>query len=99
MLQQLQTNDINQDTYNGWKNRETWLVNLWINNNPYLQAELLDIIKSDVGIYIKVQDLRDLVEDISFDHINESSGMGSDLVNTALARASLTQIIELNSED
>ena len=56
MLQQSQTNDINQDTYNGWKNRETWLVNLWINNNPYLQAELMDIIKSDVGIYLKVQD-------------------------------------------
>ena len=99
MLQQSQINNTNQDTYNGWKNRETWLVNLWINNNPYLQAELLDIIKSDVGIYIKVQDLRDLVEDISFDHINESSGMSTDLVNTALARASLTQIIELNSED
>jgi hypothetical protein len=99
MLQQSQTNDINQEEYNGWKNRETWLVNLWINNNPYLQAELLDIIKSDVGIYLKVQDLRDLVEDTSFDHINESSGISTDLVNTALARASLSEIIELNSAD
>ena len=99
MLQQTQINNTNQDEYNGWKNRETWLVNLWINNDPYLQTELLDIISRDVGIYLKVQDLRDLVEDIAFDHINESSGMTSDLVNTALARASLTQIIELNSED
>jgi len=98
MLQQSQINDTNQDKYNGWKNRETWLVNLWINNDPYLQAELMHIIESDVGIYVKVQDLRELVEDISFDHINESSGIGPDLVNTALARASLTQIIELNSE-
>jgi len=99
MLQQSLTNNTNQDEYNGWKNRETWLVNLWINNDPYLQAELMDIIKSDVGIYLKVQDLRELVEDIAFDHINESSGMSSDLVNTALMRASLTEIIESNSED
>jgi len=99
MLQQSQTNNINQDEYNGWKNRETWLVNLWINNDPYLQGELEWITKRDVGIYLKVQDLRDLVEDIAFDHINESSGMGSDLVNTALMRASLTEIIESNSED
>lgn len=99
MLQQTQTNNTNQDEYNGWRNRETWLVNLWINNDPYLQGKLLEIINRDVGIYLKVQDLRELVEDIVFDHINESSGMGSDLVNTALTRASLTQIIELNSED
>lgn len=22
------------DTYNGWSNRETWLVNLWLSNEP-----------------------------------------------------------------
>ena len=23
------------DTYNGWTNRETWLVNLWLGDDPY----------------------------------------------------------------
>lgn len=99
MLKYPQTNDTNQDTYNGWKNRETWLVNLWISNDPYLQEELVNITKLEDGIYVKVQWLRELVENIAFDHINESSGMGQDLIHTALSRANLAEIIEFNNED
>ena len=82
-----QTNTTSQDTYNGWKNRETWLVNLWINNDPYLQGELTYITKLEDGIYVKVQWMREFVENMAFDHINESSGMGQDLINTALYQA------------
>jgi len=100
MLQQ-QTNDTNtnQDEYNGWRNRETWLINLWINNDPYLQQELVYIIELEDGIYTKVQMLKELVENIAFDHLDEQSGMSSDLINTAIARADLREIVELNSED
>lgn len=37
-------NDKAVPTYNGWKNRETWLVNVWLNNDEisykYLIARL-----------------------------------------------------------
>tara|TARA_R110000824_G_scaffold101000_1_gene239902 strand:- start:327 stop:662 length:336 start_codon:yes stop_codon:yes gene_type:complete len=31
------------EEYNGWKNRQTWLVNLWLNNKPSSQQALYDI--------------------------------------------------------
>lgn len=99
MLQQSQTNNTNQDEYNGWKNRETWLVNLWISNDPYLQEELDYITKMKEGIYLKVQALEELVNEIVFDHSDQSPGMSTDLINTAVARANLYEIIEANSED
>ena len=71
MLQQSQTNTINRDQYNGWSNKETWLINLWINNDPYLVECLQDIVSYDDGIYAKVQMLKELVEYTAFGFNNQ----------------------------
>ena len=36
-------------TYNGWTNRETWLVALWINNEQGWQESVHDALREAVG--------------------------------------------------
>ena len=41
---------MNDNTYNGWKNRETWALNLWFNNDQglyYLMQEYIEDCKEN----------------------------------------------------
>lgn len=37
----------NEDTYEGWTNRETWAVALWINNEQGWQTDVHDVIRTE----------------------------------------------------
>ena len=63
---------MNKDEYNGWTNRETWALNLWLTNEEGIYNETLRVLreahKEDVknktnNIY-KQDALRDFVEDL-----------------------------------
>ena len=62
-----------RNTYNGWTNRETWLVNLWYGDSDadvdYIK-ELLEDMASDLGVGI-LQDMLYL-DCINWDELRES---------------------------
>jgi len=35
------------ETYNGWKNRETWLVNVWLNNDQISYKYFRSVLSKD----------------------------------------------------
>ena len=80
--------------YNGWTNRETWVVNLWFTNDECYYEELRSIIKNF--------DSNEQAEEIEqYAHwiidVDESS-MTSDLLSTSLGRVNWYEIAEANRE-
>lgn len=60
-----------QNTYNGWKNRSTWNVSLWIANDEGLYYSAVEFMKSYQGKkpYVNFIDSMDLRQDKTPDGI------------------------------
>jgi hypothetical protein len=53
-------------TYNGWKNYETWLVNLWFTNDQYTSEEVNRVVS-------EIKDALDEPDPKAYDDITELS--------------------------
>jgi ATP-dependent phosphoenolpyruvate carboxykinase len=84
-------------TYNGWKNRETWLTSLWLNNDRGDYELLLRILMLDKPELYKATKLKAILEDQVYDLELETS-LWTDLLSTALAKVNWLEIIESNLE-
>lgn len=49
------------DDYNGWDNRDTYLVNLWLNNNEDIYNEHLGLVQVTDTVGILMSELHDLI--------------------------------------
>lgn len=69
-------------TYNGWKNKPTWIVNVWLGD--YLQESLQE---SDIrDVYDASGYLRDIVEEITQgDTATVEGGFVTDLLTYVMA--------------
>lgn len=83
------------ESFLGFRNKQTWAVNLWLTNDPQLYAGLQDILSSGVSIYEKATRLREFVEDMI---IPESPSLASELVIQALGEVDWQEIIAANEE-
>ena len=82
-------------TYNGWSNRETWLVSLWLNNDPISYSMFSEALELDTDDLEKAQWLKKQIEVEMYDLPLEAS-LWCDLLGTALARVDWLEVIENN---
>lgn len=83
--------------YNGWTNRETWMVNLWLTNEEYSYELLQRIIKAFDSVNEQVRELESLVRNDAACRGGEST-MWSDLLGVGLCRVNWCEIVESNKE-
>lgn len=83
------------EKHNGWTNRETWLVNLWLTNEQGLYEEARAACNRDGEMLQEAaQSLEDFVDDLLSDQHDGRSGFLTDLINAALARVNWAEIAE-----
>jgi hypothetical protein len=88
-------NDTVSVSYNGWTNRETWLVSLWLNNDQDNYKVLLEALERNETDFKRAEWLNSQLEDLMSDLPLEAS-LWSDLLCTALARVNWLEVIENN---
>lgn len=80
--------------YNGWTNRETWIVNLWLTNDECYYEELQAIIRN-FDSNEQAEELEQYVHWII--EVAEAS-MTTDLLSTSLCRVNWHEIARANQE-
>lgn len=84
-----------EETYNGWTNKATWLVKLWIDNDQSEQESWLEEAKT-VNVYQLADKLKDFYEE---ENPVSGSSVWSDLMSWALAMVNWDEIAKALVED
>lgn len=79
--------------YNGWTNRETWTVNLWLTNEECYYRQLQEILH-DYEDREQAEELEQACRFIVERH--DDIGLRGDLINLVLARVNWQEIIDNN---
>ena len=85
--------DVAIATYNGWSNRETWLVNLWLTNDEASSSLLEDACRKDGSEYDKAEWLETVVRE-SYERQYQQGSLWADLMGTALNRVNWYELVE-----
>ena len=72
-------------SYNGWKNKETWLVNLWLGD--------VFVMDQEAGIEITADYIKEQVE-MQIENSGGVDGLVADLLNCALCEIDYQEIAD-----
>ena len=80
-------------SYNGWKNKETWLVNLWIGDSLTMDQE--------AGTEITADYIEQLVDEMASALLDgpDANGFMTDLLNCALGEIDYHELAEHYDEE
>jgi hypothetical protein len=88
-----------ETTYNGWPNRETWLVNLWLTGNDQATyTEVREIVLSAENEHDAVDRCADYVDRLCFGEDPEP-GLATDLLRGALSVVDWRPVVRYLRED
>lgn len=89
---------ISTKEYEGWRNRETWLGHLWLNNDDELYELFHQAIRETDGIHTAAHYLDEVLHEQMYHELGASS-MWQDLLGTAFDRIDWVEIVTNNIED
>lgn len=84
-------------TYNGWSNYETWVVNLWLSNDQGTYEYVRDLVKDSKADYNAVEALREWIEEVN--PLLDEASLFTDLLNAALSEVDWWEIVEHFRQD
>ena len=92
---------IEDNTYNGWTNKETWLVNVWLNNDYDLYkhyiSTLTEIVEKQSNVLytnrLVIDELKEIVWEIYREEHREF-GLINDLIETSLNNVDWSRLAE-----
>ena len=83
----------NFKTWNGFSNEETYIVNLWLNNDETNYALLQDVLRRYEDVHSKFYylewEVTNLIDARDFDN-----GLWVDLINSALSKVNWLEIVQ-----
>ena len=84
-------------TYNGWCNRETWVMNVWLTNDQCAYDALQHVMKAFESLGEQAEELEHWVRcEYGIDDLDVS--VVSDLISTSLGRIDWFEIVQNNQE-
>tara|TARA_R100000084_G_scaffold104258_1_gene60727 strand:- start:969 stop:1364 length:396 start_codon:yes stop_codon:yes gene_type:complete len=92
-----------KETYNGWTNYETWCLNIWIDNDQYLNERKAELIREvtlhydDKQAYELSLLLENMVEELKDNALEV--GLLSDLLGGAIGKINFFELAEHYIED